>query len=155
MLTSPRRDRARAPPPDAGAQSPSKPASLAAPGGPDLSAFYLACADYLVWSMDRLHEQDQIIHDLLGERISATEKEAHERLAVLNARQRSSRELMAGFERDAAKLRTSGPAASPRRAVRKRLPKIVRPGVNVGIEVDQPERAARRASARSSGSVML
>ncbi len=83
------------------------------PGGPDPTAFYLACADYLEWSMDRLHEQDQIIHDLLGERIPGSEKDAHERLAVLNDRQRSSRELMAGFVRDAARLRAAGRAGVP------------------------------------------
>jgi hypothetical protein len=82
----------------------------AAPAGRDPAAFYLACADYIKWSMDRLHEQDQIIHDLLAERIPGTEKDAHERLAVLNARQRSSRELVAGFARATEQLRASGRA---------------------------------------------
>lgn len=75
--------------------------------GRDRAAFYLACADYLLLSMDRLHEQDQIIHDLLGERIPAAEGEAHERLRVLNERQDRSRELLDTFRRAAGALAAS------------------------------------------------
>lgn len=82
-------------------------------GGSDPVAFYLACADYLKWSMDRLHDQDQIIHDLLSERIAADEKDAHERLAVLNARQQRSRDLMATFMRAADALRAAGRGGLP------------------------------------------
>ena len=78
--------------------------------GREPAAFYLACADYLAWSMNRLHEQDQIIHDLLAERIPAAEKDAHERLAVLQGRQQRSRALVATFSQAAAALRRSGRA---------------------------------------------
>ncbi len=70
--------------------------------------FYLACADYLKWSMDRLHRQDQRIHDLLRDRIPPEEKEAHERLAVLDERQERSRALMRDFEAAAEALRSAG-----------------------------------------------
>jgi len=83
-------------------------AGLATPSWDGRAAFCLACADYLKWSMDRLHDQDQIIHDLLSERIPAAEKDAHERLAVLNGRQQKSRELMATFMRAAEALRSAG-----------------------------------------------
>ena len=77
-----------------------------------------------------------------GERMCVTEREAHERLAVLNARQRSSRELMAGFERDAAKCANVCPKLSGQ----------VSTWASKWISPSGP---ARRASARSSGSVML
>jgi hypothetical protein len=70
--------------------------------------FHLACADYLLFSMDRLHEQDQRIHDLLKARIPAAERDAHERLDVLDRRQTRSRELLAGLRRAAQALRGSG-----------------------------------------------
>ncbi len=76
--------------------------------GADAARFYLCCADYLRWSMDRLHEQDQRIHDLLRERIPAAESEAHERLAVLGERQERSRALMRDFSAAAERLRAAG-----------------------------------------------
>jgi hypothetical protein len=72
--------------------------------GHERTPFYLACADYLVFSMDRLHEQDQLIHDLLRERIPPEEREAHERLAALDERQRRSRELLGSFREAAGAL---------------------------------------------------
>ena len=85
-------------------------AGLALDGGhdPALMPFYLACADYIVESMGRLHAQDQLIHDLLAARIPAAESDAHERLAVLNDRQRQSRALVATLENAAADLRRIG-----------------------------------------------
>jgi hypothetical protein len=77
---------------------------------PTLTAFYLACADYIVASMDRLHAQDQLIHDLLAARIPADEAEAHERLATLNDRQRQSRKLLIEFQNAAEQLRRQGPS---------------------------------------------
>jgi hypothetical protein len=35
--------------------------------------YCLACADCLLFSMERLHSQDQLIHDLLRERIAPSE----------------------------------------------------------------------------------
>ena len=90
-------------------------AGLAAPAwqGGNAAAFYLACAAYLLWSMDRLHSQDQIIHDLLDERIPGTDFEAHGRLDVLNGRQQRSRVLVATFGHAAEALRASGRAGVP------------------------------------------
>jgi hypothetical protein len=76
--------------------------------GRSAAAFFLACAEYLAWSMDRLHRQDQVIHDLLSERIPPQEADAHERLAVLNERQARSRTLVAEFSKAADALRESG-----------------------------------------------
>lgn len=75
--------------------------------------FHLAVGDYLVFSMDRLHRQDQLIHDFLGERIPPAEADALERLAVLNQRQSSSRDLMAAFGRALERLRTEGDQGLP------------------------------------------
>lgn len=79
-------------------------------GAADPDAFYLACSDYLLFSMDRLHDQDQLIHDLLRERMDPAEREAHARLAVLDERQASSRHLLGTLRATAARLRTSGGA---------------------------------------------
>ena len=74
----------------------------------DLTEFYLACAEYMVFSMDRLHDQDQNIHDLLRRRIPVEDADAHERLDVLQERQGKSRELMETFHRSLDKLRQAG-----------------------------------------------
>lgn len=76
--------------------------------GRDPAAFYLACADYLLFSMDRLHMQDQLIHDLLRERIAPAEAEALGRLQALDERQGRSRSLLESFRGTAARLRASG-----------------------------------------------
>lgn len=70
--------------------------------------FYLACGDYLRFSMERLHRQDQLIHDYLKERLPAGDGEAHERLDELQRRQTKSRELMAGFGQQLEALRAAG-----------------------------------------------
>lgn len=87
-------------------------AGLALTPRPDhnLADFYLACADYIGWSMDRLHAQDQIIHDLLKARIPAPDRDAHERLDALNERQNKSRVLVETFRKGAAALRKAGSA---------------------------------------------
>ena len=74
----------------------------------DLTDFYLACAEYMVFSMDRLHEQDQYIHDSLKQRIPVEDADAHERLDVLQERQSKSRELMETFRQSMEKLRRAG-----------------------------------------------
>lgn len=88
-------------------------AGLALDGGydPVLLPFLEACADYLIASMDRLHAQDQLIHDLLLARIPAAETDAHERLAALNERQRQSRALVATFARATGDLHRMGASA--------------------------------------------
>ncbi|MDH3509254.1 MAG: hypothetical protein OER85_00195 [Gammaproteobacteria bacterium] len=74
----------------------------------DLTEFYLACGAYIVFSMDRLHYQDQVIHDLLAERIPADDAEAHDRLAVLNERQDKSREMVETFRQAIEVLNQTG-----------------------------------------------
>ena len=74
----------------------------------DLAAFYLACGDYLVWSMDRLHDQDQLIHDLLRERLPASERDARKALSVLGVRQQQSRDLVRVFRNAVERLRCQG-----------------------------------------------
>ncbi len=87
--------------------------AAAAWNGRDPATFYLACADYLLFSMERLHDQDQLIHDLLSERIPAEESQAHDRLGVLNDRQERSRRLLETFGRAAEALRASNGKAVP------------------------------------------
>lgn len=70
--------------------------------------FYLAVGDYLAESMDRLHDQDQLIHDLLRERIEPAETEARNALATLETRQGRSRELMRDFTGAVSQLRSAG-----------------------------------------------
>lgn len=70
--------------------------------------FYLACGDYLVWSLDRLHDQDQLIHDLLGERLPEREREALKALATLRRRQGESRALVGRFRAAVERLRREG-----------------------------------------------
>lgn len=75
--------------------------------GRDASEFLLACADYLLFSMDRLHDQDQAIHDLLRERVARSDTDTHARLQALGERQLSSRALLESFRRTVARLRGS------------------------------------------------
>jgi len=73
-----------------------------------LTDFYLACGDYIVWSMARLHDQDQRIHDLLVERLDPGLTEVHQRLAELNERQEKSRAFTGDFQQAIKALRDSG-----------------------------------------------
>lgn len=73
-----------------------------------LTEFYLACGAYIVFSMDRLHYQDQVIHDLLAERIPPDDVDAHDRLAVLNERQGKSREMVETFRQAVEDLNETG-----------------------------------------------
>jgi hypothetical protein len=75
----------------------------------DLTDFYLASGAYIVLSMDRLHYQDQVIHDLLAERISKDDQDAHGRLAVLNERQDKSRAMVEAFRQAVDDLSEAGP----------------------------------------------
>ena len=78
--------------------------------GRDPGAFLLACSEYLLFSMDRLHDQDQAIHDLLRERVAA-DSGIHERLQALADRQRASRALLETFRGTVERLRRSHGAA--------------------------------------------
>ncbi len=79
----------------------------------DLLPFYLSCGDYLLFSMDRLHHQDQLIHDYLKQRLPDSEREAHRCLDELNERQSRSRRLMAGFRDLLEHLRQAGRPGLP------------------------------------------
>jgi len=74
----------------------------------ELTNFYLASGAYIVFSMDRLHYQDQVIHDLLAERIPEEDEDAHARLAVLNERQDKSRAMVESFSQALDALRETG-----------------------------------------------
>jgi hypothetical protein len=74
----------------------------------DLAEFYLACGDYIVSSMARLHDQDQQIHDLLVERLDPARTDVFEQLAGLNERQAKSRAFTAEFQQAVKALRDSG-----------------------------------------------
>ncbi len=74
----------------------------------DPTDFYLACGDYIVWTMARLHDQDQRIHDLLKERLDPGLTDVHEQLAGLNERQAKSRAFTADFQQAVKALRDSG-----------------------------------------------
>lgn len=80
---------------------------------PGRAAFYLACADYLHWSMARLHRQDQRIHDLVRERIAADDDAGRERLAALDRQQERSRALADDLHRAAQLLRNAGETGVP------------------------------------------
>jgi len=74
----------------------------------ELTEFYLASGAYIVFSMDRLHYQDQVIHDLLAERIPEDDADAHERLVILNERQDKSRVMVEAFSQAIDALRETG-----------------------------------------------
>ena len=74
----------------------------------NLADFYIACGEYMLWSMDRLHDQDQFIHDFLKQRIPAGDADAHQRLQELNERQGKSRALMEEFRAGLENLKAAG-----------------------------------------------
>jgi len=74
----------------------------------DLAEFYLACGDYLLWSMDRLHDQDQLIHNLLRERLDPAATAPRKALAELEDRQAQSRDIVRRFRLALEKLRREG-----------------------------------------------
>lgn len=63
-----------------------------------LRDFYLTCGDYMVFTMARLHDQDQWIHDLVKQRVAADDP-VHEMLTALDKRQDTSRAATDKFER--------------------------------------------------------
>jgi hypothetical protein len=81
--------------------------------GIDLTDFYLMCAAYVVFSLDRLHFQDQMIHDFLVERIPESDAQAHNRLVALDERQRSSRVLVEELQLATDALQVAGPDGCP------------------------------------------
>lgn len=80
----------------------------AAWNGREPAQFYVASVEYLGFILDRLHDQDQRIHDLLVARVPAADGDAHEQLADLNRRQQRSRELVTRLRQAARELETAG-----------------------------------------------
>ncbi len=70
--------------------------------------FYTHCGDYMVFSMDRLHWQDQVIHDILEVRVPPSETEMHEALDKLHARQGKSRANTEKFRGAVDELKRAG-----------------------------------------------
>jgi hypothetical protein len=87
--------------------------SAAAWNGREPAGFYCACADYLGFSMGRLYAQDGLIHDLLLQRIPASDTAAREELALLAEEQSRGRVLVEKLSRAARALRDSGGGTTP------------------------------------------
>ncbi len=73
--------------------------------------FLLACADYLIFAMDRLHVQDQALGVLLRERLAPDDTEPLRLLGAVNERLAMSRELVEWLRWAAGELRRDGPVA--------------------------------------------
>ncbi len=88
-------------------------AGLAGPRGTDAARvrFLLACADYLVFAMDRLHLQDHALDALLRERLAADDTEPLALLETVAERLAMSRELVEWLRWAAGELRRDGTAA--------------------------------------------
>jgi hypothetical protein len=76
--------------------------------GEDLTEFYEHCGDYMVFTMDRLHWQDQVIHDLLKERVPADVTDIHDALDKLQVRQGKSRDITEKFQKAIEALKKVG-----------------------------------------------
>jgi len=72
--------------------------------------FLLTCVDYIKAAMDRLHAQDQRIHDLLIPHVAATDTVGADTLAHLNHRLAKSREALDGLVAARDSYRASGHA---------------------------------------------
>jgi hypothetical protein len=57
--------------------------------------FFATCVDYIKASMDRLHDQDQRIHDILKPHVTANDSEGKAILANLDMRLTKSRDALA------------------------------------------------------------
>lgn len=88
-------------------------AGLALPreAGDARTRFLLACADYLLFAMERLHRQDQALGALLRQRLPAGEQEARRLLDEVGERLAMSRELEEWLGWAAGELRREGAPA--------------------------------------------
>ena len=73
-----------------------------------LKDFFIACGDYMVWSMERLHDQDQWICDLLKERVPKSDP-IWESLRKLDDRQAKSKAATDKFEWGLKKYKSGEP----------------------------------------------
>jgi len=71
--------------------------------------FLGACVDYIKLSMDRLHAQDQRIHDILTKRVDKKEKTTHDKLISLKSRLAQSRIALLDLTESFDKFRATGP----------------------------------------------
>ena len=71
---------------------------LALDNSPEVDRFLLACGTYIVVSLDRLDQQDQMISDFLRERAAAEDAQLRSQLDTLDDRQVKCRDMMARFD---------------------------------------------------------
>ncbi len=76
----------------------------------DLTDFYNACADYILYAQGRVHRQDFGIVDTLKERVPAEQTEHHALIDELKGRLQRSSELTDDFSLAAKSLREEGVA---------------------------------------------
>ncbi|TDI65583.1 MAG: hypothetical protein E2O89_02435 [Alphaproteobacteria bacterium] len=76
----------------------------------DLTSFYNACAEYIVYAQGRVHSQDQRIADRLKAGVPADQVDGHGRIDELIKRLQISRDLSAQFASAAQELRDKGAA---------------------------------------------
>lgn len=79
----------------------------------DRSAFFGACASYLVWAQQRVFVQDQTIHDLLGPRVPQSDQEAHRLLGELNNGMDTCRQVAAAYKSEVETLGRAGQLGQP------------------------------------------
>jgi hypothetical protein len=72
--------------------------------------FFAACVDYIKAAMDRLHDQDQRIHDILKPHIAANDNGGTDILANLDFRLSKSREALTKLVAARDAYRSKGPA---------------------------------------------
>lgn len=73
------------------------------------AALCLACARYLLFSLDRLHAQDQRIQDLLTDRLPESEVQARRQVAEVHEQQRQTRSLVEALRRHVGEFRDPEP----------------------------------------------
>lgn len=83
-------------------------------GSAQRMTFLLACADYLLFALDRLYAQDRLLGELLRERLAPGESEARAQVAEVTARLDAGRARVEALRRLADELRRDGLRGLPR-----------------------------------------
>lgn len=76
----------------------------------DLTSFYNACAEYILYAQGRVHSQDRRIADRLKAGVPADQVDDHARIDELIKRLQMSSDLSSQFAIAAQRLRSNGPA---------------------------------------------
>ena len=71
--------------------------------------FFQACGAYLVWAQQRVFVQDQMIHDLLSERVPSSEVQAHQLLSTLQDGMNTARRIADVYQAAVKALDSQGP----------------------------------------------